>query len=408
MPPPPRSRTAVGGARSTAKAVGAFGVLPPPSSPAGQRGAARLGSRGKLPSKLAAEPLPEPEPQEPPEPAAVAAAAAMQRICTYEWCEWVFCVLNSRTIDVGGGLGPLLLPLADIMNHCSPEEANVELRVRKPSAAGSGGGLACVVATDVAPGTALQWAYSDYADDLYFLMYYGFPPPTPPDFERALSGSPSRRVSGEGASDQYLTSLYLELDLSSLCDNGPVESPCKADDGADANGSWHPQLATSADKCAAFNDVDAGRPPLLLPAALSAALESLGLPATPQLAFPVSPANPIPDMYVWAHRLRAIASSGVEGAGSAEAQLLAIAGGTLAVTPEQEVAAWTAIRESCEVAKEWYRAAGGLSMLDLGGPSWLAEFAGRVRRSALVVTERAIAVASTRAVRSRPSNGAVS
>ena len=139
----------------------------------------------------------------------------MQRMCTESWVEWAFCVLNSRTFDLdddlggggGGGKrrrGPLLAPLADVMNHCPPGEETVEI------SRGSGPGLACVAARDIGAGEPLQWPFSDFADDLYFLMYYGFTAPPPGQHAGAL-GSPSRRVSGEGVG--ALASLYLELDF---------------------------------------------------------------------------------------------------------------------------------------------------------------------------------------------------
>lgn len=60
----------------------------------------------------------------------------------------------------------MLVPLADIMNHCAPEAANVLFLPRDS-------GLICVASQDIVAGSRLEWAYTDHTDDLFFLMYYG-------------------------------------------------------------------------------------------------------------------------------------------------------------------------------------------------------------------------------------------
>ena len=273
---------------------------------------------------------------------------------TKAWTCWAYCLLNSRSFSLSsssststststeaeqqqqdqeeakaGGKSSssvssssssssskALVPFMDLMNHASTA-ADATLVVGVDDETGA---LCAQAKRDLKAGEELCFQYRHGGDVLKFLFNYGFVPA-----KAAAAGGDADAEKGAAGDEPLQEAVYFLVDFP------PSSSGAAAGASSDSAGD-----APSPPPC----DV-----------VLGAALRSLGLPATMQLAIPATAADPFPDTWLWALRLLAMyKDSDVD-------HLKSFAAGEVKIRPEQEQAAWAGAADTLSSAYEWYETA---------------------------------------------------
>ena len=249
---------------------------------------------------------------------------------TKEWCSWAFCILNSRSFELGSGKvqDRALVPFMDLMNHAATaDQATVVVGVED-------GALCAQAKRDLEVGEELCFQYRHGGDLLQFLFNYGFIPAAASSDAADEAAGSNDEAEAVGSNDE---AVYFLVDFR----------------------------APSAHNAAPASVSPPGDPLPPCDETLGAALNSLGLPATMQLAIPATAHNPFPDSWIWALRLQAMYRDGDMD------HLRCFAKGEVKIRPEQDVAAWAAAADTVAASYEWYEAAleklrGGSSASDEG------------------------------------------
>ena len=245
-----------------------------------------------------------------------------------EFVRWATCVLNSRCFELSGidkeEPRKCLVPFADILNHSFSPTLSHEVD--------SDGNLIFKAARPIAEGDELTITYRSDKDACSFLLNYGF---FPQDSDVSDGGGPQGTRPNE------------------------VRVYCR--------------VAFDVDECVA------GTP-------LYAAVQSLGIAPSADVALPASLEQPLPALWVWLLRLK----------GMDDSQRMGFIQGQVALSASVEEAAWDTIRSTLEAHRPWYENAkaiatgpsSGSASEDACGP--MEKFIGQIRETAISVSSAAL------------------
>jgi len=249
------------------------------------------------------------------------------QIFDISFLRWAYCSLTSRMFDLtptaDGPQTPAddeittmeehgLVPFMDLMNHASTP-ADATLAVNVETVDGSIDVGPCVIARalrDLKEGDELCFSYRMQGEALKFLFNYGFVP--------------------KDAKDVFYLMVEYSSPTSSSTSSSTTISDCLDDTAEEQD-----------------EDEDKDKVDNLL----GSALESLGLPPTKTIAIPMTDEDPLPELYIWALRVREMHLD-VEERSKCLSSF--VSGEPLSLLRKHEERVWKCIAESIESAHEFY------------------------------------------------------